>query len=172
MILTGSEIRSRVETGDISIAPYSEAFVEPNSYGVHLGSTVIEYETPVVDVRNDNGIIHRDIGDTGLTLYPDRFYLSHTEEVIGGRTYASELYANLSTALCGMFIQTSAPLGHVGAVISWTLEIVVAHPIVVYAGMPIGKVCFWRNLGQHTPYQGRYLSSTTVVPSRIGLDLR
>jgi dCTP deaminase len=172
MILTGNAIRDEFRTGDIMISPYFDEFVEQNAYCVHLGPTIVEYDCLSVDARSENTTIRRDIPEEGLLLYPERFYLGHTQEIIGGKTYASELYANLSTALCGMFIQTSAPLGHVGAVISWTLEIVVAHPVVVYSGMPIGKVCFWRNAGTRTPYEGRYLNSNTVVPSRIGLDQR
>lgn len=172
MILTGSDIKRGMLAGDIHISPYADEFIEQNSYCVHLGSSIIEYDTTVVDIKEENEIIRREIPISGLILYPERFYLGHTQEIIGGKTYASELYANLSTALCGMFIQTSAPLGHVGAVISWTLEIVVAHPIIVYSGMSIGKVCFWRNSGSHLPYGGRYLNSNTVVPSRIGLDER
>ncbi len=172
MILTGDAIKREMIGGDILISPYSDEFVEQNSYCVHLGPTIVEYDTILVDARAENATTRRDIPEEGLILYPERFYLGHTQEIIGGKAYASELYANLSTALCGMFIQTSAPLGHVGAVISWTLEIIVAHPLVVYSGMPIGKVCFWRNAGSHRAYEGRYLNSKTVVPSRIGLDPR
>jgi dCTP deaminase len=172
MILTGSDIKKEVGAGDIQISPYADEFVEQNSYCVHLGSSVIEYDTAIVDIKEENAVIRREIPDDGLILYPDRFYLGHTHEIIGANTYTSELYANLSTASCGMFIQTSAPLGHVGAIISWTLEIIVAHPIIVYRGMSIGKVCFWQNCGNHLPYSGRYLNSKTVVPSRIGLDER
>jgi dCTP deaminase len=171
MILTGNEIKRRILSDDIFISPYSEEFVEPNSYGVHLGGQIIEYSNPVIDAKSAPDVIQHDIPEEGFTLMPDRFYLSHTEEIIGGRSFASELYANLSTALCGIFIQTSAQLGHSGAIISWTLEIVVSHPVIVYRGMPIGKVCFWKNFGPECQYQGRYISSTTVVPSRIAMDL-
>jgi len=172
MILTGNDIKNKMKSGDIHISPYSDNCIEQNSYCVHLGKNIIEYESTVIDAKGENAIIRREIPADGIILYPERFYLGHTQEIIGGKAYASELYANLSTALCGMFIQTSAPLGHVGAVISWTLEIIVAHPIVVYSGMSIGKVCFWRNSGNHVAYNGRYLNSNTVVPSRIGLDER
>lgn len=172
MILTGNDIKKEMLAGNICISPYADEFIEQNSYCVHLGASVIEYDTTIVDAKEENAVIRREIPDDGLILYPERFYLGHTEEIIGGKAYASELYANLSTALCGMFIQTSAPLGHVGAVISWTLEIIVAHPIIVYRGMPIGKVCFWRNCGSQLAYAGRYVNSSTVVPSRIGLDQR
>jgi len=34
--------------------------------------------------------------------------------------------------------------------------------------MPIGKVCFWTNLGEIRAYAGRYLDSVTVVASQMG----
>jgi len=115
-------------------------------------------------------VLRHHIPEEGFVLQPNRFYLGTTAERIGGVNFASELYANLSAALCGMFIQTSAPLGHTGAVICWTLEIVVTQPLRVYAGARIAKVCFWTNMGQEQSYQGRYVGSRGVVPSRIILD--
>jgi dCTP deaminase len=84
---------------------------------------------------------------------------------MGSSGHAAELYARLSTSLLGMFIQTSAPLGHTGAIIPWTLEIVVTQCVRVYARMPVGKICFWENFGSPTQYDGRYNHSHSVVHS-------
>lgn len=171
MILTGPEIAECVGRGSIVVEPYDSTCLEPNSYGFHLGEEVVEYTEPVIDVRNPNlEYIRHTIPEEGLVLLPDRFYLGHTLERIGGVEYAAELYCNVSTAMCGMFLQTSAPLGHTGAVIKWTLEILVAQPLIVYPRMRIGKICFWRNFGNLTAYDGRYLGSTTAIASRINED--
>lgn len=173
MILTGGQIAHGVAAGRIQIDPYDAANLEPNSYGFHLGREVMVYTNAVVDGFSETDTLQTEtlrIPEEGMVLYPDRFYLSHTRERIGSHDHASELYARLSTSLAGIFIQTSAPLGHTGAIIPWTLEITVAHAVRVYAGMPIGKICFWCNYGKIRPYDGRYKNSESVVHSRIEAD--
>lgn len=167
MILTGKEISRMASKGEILIDPYHERFIEPNSYGIHLGSELIEYNGAALDPHEKLDFLRRTMGPAGHVFLPGRFYLGHTVEQIGGVGFASELYANVSTAMCGVFIQTSAPLGHTGAVIRWTLEITVAQEVRLYPGMRIGKVCFWQNFGEIERYDGRYLGSKGVVPSRI-----
>ena len=170
MILTGNEIKQMVLQKKIIIKPFHEKYLDPNSYSFHLGENIIEYNEMVIDSSKDNSYESSIISDSGKILKPDHFYLGHTYEELGGVEFASELYANCSTALCGIFIQTSAPLGHTGAVIRWTLEILVTQPVIIYPRMKIGKICFWNNFGQCTTYKGRYLHSNTVVPSRISMD--
>lgn len=169
MILTGAQIVQAVHDGDITISDFDASFVEPNSYGFHLGPHFAVYLDQEVDAFGRRHIGEVEIPETGYVLQPDSFYLGHTHERMGSRLYASELYARLSTSLCGMFIQTSAPLGHTGAIIKWTLEIVVTQPIRVYPGMLIGKICFWKNRGRISPYAGRYTASARMVPSRLSL---
>ncbi|AAZ36732.1 MULTISPECIES: dCTP deaminase [Pseudomonas] len=170
MMLTGSEIQRMRELKRIVIEPFDPRLIEQNSYACHLGSEIIEYDAEQIDPHEGLGTIQHTIPEEGLVLQPRRFYLGSTVECIGGLDFASELYANLSTALCGMFIQTSAPLGHTGATICWTLEIVVTQPLRIYAGTKIAKVCFWKNFGAVRAYEGRYAGSQSVVPSRIIMD--
>ncbi len=167
MMLTGSQIKAMVGSGDIVIDPYDETLIEPNSYGFRLGERVIEYKSQWIDPVQELEFEEHIIGEEGFVFHPGRFYLGHTLERIGGLPFASELFANLSTAMCGVFLQTSAPLGHTGAVIRWTLEITVAQKVRLYPRMKIGKICFWDTLGELEHYAGRYLNSETVVESRI-----
>ncbi|MFW3165006.1 hypothetical protein WBQ28_10865 [Pseudomonas syringae pv. syringae] len=170
MMLTGNEIQRMRDLKRIVIEPFDPHLLEQNSYACHLGSEIIEYDVEQIDPHEGLGTVRHIIPTAGLVLQPRRFYLGSTIECIGGLDFASELYANLSTALCGMFIQTSAPLGHTGATICWTLEIVVTQPLRIYAGTKIAKVCFWKNFGAVRTYQGRYVGSQSVVPSRIIMD--
>jgi dCTP deaminase len=170
MILTGPEIRRCVRDGTIMIDPFDPSCLEPNSYCFHLGSRLIVYRSALIDYRSDETLADVEtieIPAGGYILKPLRFYLGHTLERMGSLRHASELYARLSTSLASIFIQTSAPLGHTGAVIPWTLEIMAIHAVRIYAGMPIGKICFWENFGAILPYAGRYSVSTTVVQSRL-----
>jgi dCTP deaminase len=169
MILTGSQIKQAVRDGDITISRFDSEFIEPNSYGFHLGNELAVYTEAQVDAFGCRAVDYIRIPDSGYVLRPSFFYLGHTLEQMGSRIYAAELYARLSTSLCGMFIQTSAPLGHTGAIISWTLEIVASQPVRIYSGMLIGKICFWRSHGQISPYAGRYSASNCTVPSRLSM---
>ncbi|XBS69130.1 hypothetical protein ABK905_22080 [Acerihabitans sp. KWT182] len=170
MILTAKKILELVNKGDVVIIPFNEASLDVNSYSFHLGKVLVEYGNSVIDSYVPPKEKYIEILEHGYILKPDHFYLSSTLEKMGSFTCASELYANFSTAACGMFIQTSAPLGHTGAIINWTLEIIVAQPVIVYPGMRIGKICFWENFGELINYQGRYHGSDNVVASRIYQD--
>ena len=170
MILTGDSIFAMLKEKRIVIEPFCESYLEPNSYAFHLGEKLLEYSEEVVDARQTSATREVLIPEEGLILEPGRFYLGHTLERIGGVTFTSELFANRSISTLGIWVQTSAPLGHVGSVIRWTLEICVAQSIRVYAGMRMGKICFWGNLGRISPYEGRYVKSTSVVASKSFLD--
>jgi hypothetical protein len=115
MILTGNQIKQAVRDGDITISSFSDDFVESNSYGFHLGKELAVYTETPIDAYGLRPVDCIQIPDGGYVLRPNFFYLGHTLEQMGSRIYAAELYARLSTSLCGMFIQTSAPLGHTGA---------------------------------------------------------
>ena len=170
MILTGKLIAAEVCGGTITIWPYSVENLEPNSYRVTLGRRFLDCTTESLDARSDPLMSASTLDDEGRVLEPGRFYLGETGEVLGSTRFAATLYATRSLASMGMWIHFSAPLGHTGAVIRWTLEIRVAHRIVVYPGMPIGKIAFWRPYGTVVPYDGRYLSSATVRPSAMHVD--
>lgn len=172
MILTGSEIKVLRKAEQIIIEPYSDKYVEQNSYGFHLGDKLLQFnsDTSVVDPRIAIPTSEILLPEEGYILMPGMFYLGHTLERIGGVTVSAELFANHSTAAMGMWVQTSAPLGHVGAVINWTLEICVAQPLRIYPRMRLGKICFWQNFGHINNYQGRYSGSTSVVASKAFMD--
>jgi len=40
MILTGTEIKKRVEKGEITLEPFSDDLMNPNSYNYRLGDTL------------------------------------------------------------------------------------------------------------------------------------
>jgi dCTP deaminase len=168
MILTGDEIAREVNCGRIHISPFSADQVEPNSYGFRLGSDFMYYDALIVDALQERPPeVRFAITESGHVLEPGRFYLGRTLETMGSDHYAATLYARRSVSTMGMWIQFSAPLGHTGAIIPWTLEITVAHQIIVYPGMLIGKIAFWRPMGPRLLYAGKYSGSSTVVPSRM-----
>jgi len=168
MILTGDEILRQVRAGRITISPFHPEQIEQNSYGFRLGSELVRYRADVLDPLRERALESRmSIPPEGYVLEPQQFYLGHTLECMGSEDYAATLYARRSVSTMGMWIQFSAPLGHTGAIIPWTLEITVTHPIIVYPGMLIGKIAFWRPQGRCTQYSGRYVGSVSAVASKM-----
>jgi dCTP deaminase len=172
MLLTGTEIADQRRQGAIVIEPFEPAQVEQNSYGFRLGHRLVECLPEVFDTRRPvAAIAASEIPAAGIVLQPNRLYLGETLEVIGSDRHACELYGCLSVAALGIWIQVSAPLGHTGAVVRWTLEIRVAQPVRVRAGLLIGKVAFWSVNGAVMRYTGRYAGSVTVTQSRLSAEL-
>ena len=170
MLLTGSEIVSQRDRGVVVIEPFEPGQVEQNSYGFRLGPRLLECQPELFDARRPvTPRAATAIPDEGIVLYPNRLYLGETLEVIGSERHACELYGCLSVAALGIWIQVSAPLGHTGAIVRWTLEIRVAQPVRLRAGLRIGKVAFWSVAGRLTRYTGRYLDSRAVTQSRLSL---
>jgi len=151
MILTGSEIKKSVESGEIIITPFNVDQLNPNSYNYRLGDEIT--------FRHDDG--HYEtliIPSEGLVLEPHRVYLGHTFETLGSEKYAMSLIGRSSTGRLGLFLQVSADLGHTGSVHKWTLEIVAAQKIRIYPNMITGQISFWENFGDVSPYSEGYSS--------------
>lgn len=171
MILTGQEILKELKNGRIYISPFNKNNIEPNSYGFRLSDELIQYEDgEILDIRTSPKIKRSKIPEEGYVLQPGKFYLISTLETMGSNFYAKTLHARFSVSSMGMWIQFSAPLGHTGAIIPWTLEITVANPVIVYPGMKIGKIAFWKNEGDLFIYNGKYKDSKTVIASRSYQD--
>jgi len=167
MIITGDEILKYWRSGEIMIDPFTSDRLEPNSYGFRLGQDLKVYDDPILDSAKKSDSSSFNITDDGFLLMPDTLYLGHTHEKIGSPNFAMTLYGNRSTAAMGIWIQHSAPLGHIGSFGVWTLEIRVTQPVRIYREMTIGKIAFWCAVGKPSPYVGKYPASGRPVPSRI-----
>ncbi len=144
MILTGSAIKNAYKNGDITLSPFDEEQINPNSYNYRLGKILKVYDKTV------NGLpVFKDIvlQKEGYVLKPHTLYLGHTKEVIGSKKYAMSLIGRSSMGRLGLFLQVSANLGHTKSCHQWTLELVAAMPIRLYPEMIIGQVTFWDNCG-------------------------
>lgn len=153
MILTGSKIKEEINAGNIVIEPFSENQVNPNSYNYRLGSTI-----KVFNGFDGTRALFKEVNipEDGYILEPRKMYLATTKEVIGSSKYAMSLIGRSSMGRYGLFLQVSANLGHTTSKHKWTLEIVATMPIILYPGMIIGQVSFWKNFGTVMKYDGRY----------------
>ncbi|WP_280385332.1 dCTP deaminase [Nocardia wallacei] len=169
-MLTGTAIHAAIARGDIVIDPFDPAGLCANSYGFRLGAELLQYALPgdtVLDPRTDAPTVSIPIPDTGFVLQPGTLYLAATREAMGGTCYAATLHACRSVSSLGLRIQLSAPLGHCGAVIPWTLELRAAMPVRVYPAMTVGKIAFWPMRGHPRHYTGRYSGSGGAVRSLL-----
>jgi dCTP deaminase len=172
VILTGPEIAREVALQRIQIEDFDPARIEPNSYGFRLAPEILRYPTGCLDAFIEPAEERTVMTPEGMVLLPDNFYLGATREAMGSPHYAATLYARRSVSTLGMWIQFSAPLGHCGAIIPWTLEIKVAQPLRVFPDMLIGKIAFWAMQGDPIWYKGKYSGSDTVVASRLSQERR
>lgn len=155
-MLTGPAIAEAVARGEASIEPFDPARLGPNAYDVSLGPELIEVASGA-RLRIPPG---------GLVLVPGALYLGATAEVCGSAVHACTLHADRSAASLGLWIHVSAELGHAGSRVQWTLEIRAAAPVRVRAGAKIGKVAFWRQVGEPAPYDGGYRGQAGPTPSK------
>jgi dCTP deaminase len=167
MPLTGSEIAHEVAAGRIHISPYAAAQVRANAYRVNLADDLVTYTEDTLDAHRTPPSQTHTIPTEGTVLEPGRIYLARTAETIGSPHYAMTLEAERAVSNVGLWIEYSAPLGHVGVRIPWTLELTVVHPTRIFAGMAIGRVAFWEPIGALAHYRGRYADSVGIVTSKL-----
>ncbi len=146
MILLKTQILKAREAGDIIIEPwFPDLFLGPNSYDVHLSPILATYQDDILDARKENPldfhIIHQ---EKGFLLLPNKLYLGSTLEHTVTNNYVPEIDGISSTARLGIDIHKTAARGNMGFGGTWTLEITVAQPVRIYAGMPIGQLTYFK----------------------------
>lgn len=143
MILSDKLILQEIERGSIIIEPFNLDCLGTNSYDVHLGKYLATYKNRVLDARQHNEIDHFEIPKDGFTLQPNTLYLGVTLEYTETHKHVPFLEGKSSTGRLGIDIHATAGKGDVGFCNTWTLEISVAQPVRIYAGMPIGQLIYF-----------------------------
>jgi deoxycytidine triphosphate deaminase len=170
MILTGTAIYDAWRRGDITLDPFDESHLNPNSYNFRLGDRIRSYADGVLDPMVPNEYVDSTIPREGLVLQPCRLYLVNTLEVLGSTRYVPTFAARSSVARLGLFINLSASLGDIGFVGQWTLQLVAMQRLRVLAGMRIGQMMFWEPRGKILLYNGKYQGSTGPQSTLIYRD--
>lgn len=159
VILTGRSIINGRRRGDIVIEPFSVKNVNPNSYNFHLYPSLL--------IRENRKWKSIALPKNGLVLSPNLLYLGATAEEIGSDLYVVTLLGKSSIGRLGIFLNSTADLGHLGCRSRWTLEISVVQAVRVYPGMCFGQVAFWRAGSRVSQrYAGRYFGDLDAVPNR------
>ncbi|MGC9501816.1 dCTP deaminase [Streptomyces sp. WG7] len=169
MILTGPAIAAAVHTGEITIDPFDSARLSPNAYDWRLGETIRVCDGDL-DAAAPTAFTEETIPAAGLILQPGLLYLGVTHERTGSETFAQMLNGDRTIGSLGIWVHVSAPLGHQGHAIRWTLEIRAAKPVHVYAGMTFGKLVFLTAFGTLASYQqqiAKYAATDGIDISRL-----
>lgn len=169
MILSDVSIKERLEKGEISIEPFSEEFVQPASYDLHLDTNILIFNTErhdMIEVKEsfEDLMLKLQIDDkSGYVIKPGQFVLANVSEITGvDSRHVGRLEGKSSLARMGLIIHATAGFLDPGNKLRLTLEIANLSPlpIRVYAGMKIAQIAF-EELDRHCqrPYGSKGLNS-------------
>jgi dCTP deaminase len=172
MILTGKEIIKQVESGRIKIDPFDEKKVNPNSYNLTLADKISLFSEPyqVIIPKEKPKMTNMVIPDTGFYLFPGRLYLARTVETTETDHYVPVIDGRSSWARLGLQIHMTAGYGDIGFCGTWTLEMTVVHPLVIYPGVEICQIRFHEAVGDKSinyKNTGRYAGQKKIGESKL-----
>ncbi|MBK1875750.1 dCTP deaminase [Pelagicoccus mobilis] len=159
MILSDKAILEGIDKGEIVVDPFDRSKLGTNSYDVHLSKHLATYTAEVLDAREHNTIEHFEIPEDGFVLKPGTVYLGSTLEYTETHAHVPFLEGKSSVGRLGIDIHATAGKGDVGFCNHWTLEISVAQPVRVYAGMPIGQLIYFYVEGEIENYYNKKASA-------------
>ncbi|MCG8329458.1 MAG: hypothetical protein MI974_17320 [Chitinophagales bacterium] len=165
MVLTKHYILKEVRHNKITIHPFNEAQLNPNSYNYRLGKSLKELVG--YNKEGDKPIYKNiEIPEEGYTLKAKTLYLGNTYECIGSTDYMISLIGRSSIGRLGLFLQVSANVGHTGTIHHWTLELFPTQDVLVYPKMIVGQVSFWKNSGHISLYKGYFGNFNEPTPPK------
>ena len=141
-MLTRSEIKAAIESGDIKISPYDENQLNPNSYDLRLSNHVLKYVDNILDAAQEPKTVKSEIGLNGILLVPGELYLMATKEITHTDKYIPCIEGRSSIGRLGVSIHATAGFGDIGFIGTWTLEVSVIKPVLLYANMRICQIYF------------------------------
>ncbi len=157
---------------DISIDPFDENRLNPNSYNLSLHSEVITYEEVVLDMRKPNRLRRLTIPETGLVLNPNQLYLGRTTERTETHNLVPMIEGRSSIGRLGLFVHVTAGFGDVGFCGFWTLEMFAVQPVRIYPNVPICQIFYHQITGDITEYQSKkYQNASDIQPSLLYREL-
>lgn len=170
MILSGREIRRHLGSA-ITIEPFDERQLNPNSYNLRLHDELRVYDRRELDMRVENTSHALTIPADGLLLEPHRLYLGRTVEYTTTDRFVPMLEGRSSIGRLGLFVHVTAGFGDVGFRGYWTLEMFCVQPIRIYAGVQIAQIFYHAIEGDFDLYRsGKYQNNTGIQHSLLFRD--
>jgi dCTP deaminase len=177
-ILSDLSICEAVDKGEIEIAPFDPAQLNPASYDLRLGSDAAVYTEWIdynrgraeprdhaLDVKSEPSVTRWTIDEKGIELRPGVGYLLATAETVFTRRYVGVVDGKSS--LGRLFVLVHCTAGYIDPNFrgNVTLEVTVTHPVRLYAGMRIAQIRFHTVHGEiGRLYDGNYKGDTSRGP--------
>ncbi|MDD2490257.1 MAG: dCTP deaminase [Bacilli bacterium] len=152
MILSGKEIKERIKNKDITIDPFDEKKLNPNSYNLTLHDELLVYCNNELDMKKHNEVDRIKIPKEGLLLEPGKLYLGRTKEYTATDKFVPMIEGRSSIGRLGLFVHITAGFGDIGFAGTWTLEIFCIHPIRIYPDIEICHIYFNNIMGEYDLY--------------------
>lgn len=153
MLLSDRDIRSEIDNGRVVLDPWDPAMIQPSSIDVRLDKYFRLFDNhkyPYIDPAQDQPDLTRLVEvdpSEGFVLHPGEFVLASTLETV---TLPDDLAARVEgkSSLGRLGLLTHATAGFVDPGFSGhvTLELsnVATLPIMLWPGMKIGQLAFFR----------------------------
>lgn len=170
-MLTGKEILKQINKGNISIVPFNENHLNPNSYNITLSNELLVYDCEMLDAKKANKTKKITIPETGFVLEPNTLYLGRTNEYTKTKNFVPCISGRSSIGRLGICVHITAGFGDVGFEGTWTLEITSVMPVKIYPNMQIGQIYYEKAQGKKTYYNGKYLGQISPMASQIQCDI-
>jgi len=168
VILSAKEILKKIEDKSITITPYDKAKLNPNSYDLSLGDTVLRSKDKVIDVKQKPGFEEVTIPQDGLVLEPGQLFLVGTQEYTETTGAVPVLFGKSSLSRLGLSIHCTGGFGDNGFKGNWTLALSCVKPIKIYPDMKICQIVYFDIADSAALYTSeKYQDSKGVVASRF-----
>jgi dCTP deaminase len=153
VLLSDRDIKDEIDAGRVRLEPYDPGMIQPSSIDVRLDKFFRLFDNhkyPVIDPAQDQPDLTRLVEvdpEDGFVLHPGEFVLGSTLETV---TLPDDLAARVEgkSSLGRLGLLTHATAGFVDPGFSGhvTLELsnVATLPIILWPGMKIGQLCFFR----------------------------
>ena len=171
MILSGSEIKAQLGK-NISIDPFTDDQLNPNSYNLTLHDELLVYEEIVLDMKRPSRFRRITIPEEGLILQPNQLYLGRTIEHTETHNLVPMLEGRSSIGRLGLFVHVTAGFGDVGFCGYWTLEMFAVQPVRIYPGVQVRQIFYHALQGDVTEYKSsKYQHNKDIQPSLLFKEL-
>ena len=142
-MLSGEEIKRRMEIGDIIIDPINKTKINPNSINLTLNKSMAYYPEQVLDLRKENKIEVININEDGTWLYPNEFYIGKTNEWTETNNLIPMISGRSSIGRLGMYVRCSGAMGSIGYQGNWHLGIRTSLPIKIFKDSQICQLYYF-----------------------------